>query len=455
MTRRQAARITGAAALGAAAGTLAPLVGEARAASGQVPFGIIGLGVRGRYLLSHLNQIDAGRCRALCDIEEGSLRKAAAAARFAPRAHRDYREVLARKDIAAVLVATPPHTHFPIVRDALQAGKHVFCETPLVVRPEQVRELGELAGRTGQVLQVGFQRRYSQFYQTAKQMVSKGLLGEVTHIQAQWHRNPGWTMKPNVPRERNWRLFREFSGGLTGDLTSHQIDAAGWMFADSPEMVTGMGGLTLRRDGRDVFDNIALIFGYPGGQKLMLSAISTNKHLPMFAGSRSEFGEMILGTEGTIEITLGTDEEPAAGLWFYEPSPVRVSTAAAAQEIARIAGASSASVGRSSRGLPILLKRDQFSGDESFLQREMKHARRWLYSKGIMVTREDRNAIDNELESFFESCTSDKRPRAGAETGLENATAVILANLAMDETRLVRFSEFDAPGRKPGASKHR
>lgn len=454
MTRRQAARITGAAALGAAAAPLAPFVQEARAAGGEVPFGVIGVGARGQQLVSHLNQLDAGRCLALCDIDEANLRKAAAAAKSAPRAHRDYLEVLARKDIAAVLVATPPHTHFPIVRDALQAGKHVFCETPLVARPEQVRALRDLAGRTDQVLQVGFQRRYSQFYQTAKQMVSKGLLGEVTHIQAQWHRNPGWTMKPYLPRERNWRLFREFAGGLTGDLTAHQIDVAGWMFADSPEMVTGMGGLTLRRDGRDVFDNISLIFGYPGGQKLMLSAISTNKHLSMFAGSRSEFGEVIMGTEGTIEITPGDDDQPALGLWFYEPSPVRVSTAAAAQEIAKIAGASSVSAGRTSRGMPILLKDDQFSGDESFLQREMKYARRWLYAKGITVPCEDRNAVDNELESFFESCTSGKRPKAGAETGLENAAAVLLANLAMDQARMVHFSEFDVLSRKPEPSKH-
>jgi hypothetical protein len=88
--------------------------------------------------------------------------------------------------------------------------------------------------------------------------------------------------------------------------------------------VVGVGGLDFIKDGRDVYDNIQLIFTYPGGRKLIYSAISTNKHLPLFQGTRTEFGEMIMGTEGTIEITVGTDDEPAIGLWYYEPGPPTV-----------------------------------------------------------------------------------------------------------------------------------
>ncbi|MEK7754405.1 MAG: gfo/Idh/MocA family oxidoreductase, partial [Acidobacteriota bacterium] len=118
-----------------------------------------------------------------------------------------------------------------------------------------------------------------------------------------------------------------------------------------------------------------------------------------------------MGTEGTIEITLGNQEQPAAGLWFYEPNKVKVSTAEAAKEIARVAGATVASApGGGFRGLPILLDRDQITGDESFLQREMKYARRWLYAKGIMAPEEDRHPVTAELESFFECCREDKRP---------------------------------------------
>ncbi|MCC6860286.1 MAG: Gfo/Idh/MocA family oxidoreductase, partial [Bryobacterales bacterium] len=344
-------------------------------------------------------------------------------------------------------IATPLYTHFPITRDALLAGKHVFCEKTLVFKPEEVHALRALSeSRPRQVLQVGLQRRYSQYYQTAKLMVSKGMLGEVTHMQAQWHRNPGWTMKPQLPRDRNWRLFREFSGGLTAELASHQVDVANWMFADTPEYVTGVGDLTWMKDGREVYDNISLIFRYAGGQTLTYTSISTNHHLPYLAGTRTEFAELIMGTEGSIEITVGTDNEPAIALWYYEPK-ARVSKSAA--EIAAFAGATLASTGRSSRGYPVLLRRDQFSGDESFLEREMKYARRWLYSKGIVTPREDRNPVDTQMDSFFQCCRTGDPPKAGLDAGLEDSTAVILANLAMDQGRRVYFTEMEKMGRPP------
>src|ERR1035438_9188890 len=107
-----------------------------------------------------------------------------------PAAYKDYRELLARKDIDAVLIAVPLYEHFPITKASLQAGKHVFCEKSLVHKPEEVHALRALvAEHPKQVLQVGLQRRYSQFYQTAKQMIDQGVLGNVTHIPGQWHRN--------------------------------------------------------------------------------------------------------------------------------------------------------------------------------------------------------------------------------------------------------------------------
>ncbi len=411
----------------------------------QVTYGLIGTGDRGQYLLEHLNGIDQGRCAAVCDIYGPNRSKGAHVAKSKPAAYRDYREVLSRKDIDAVFIATPLHNHFAITRDSLQAGKHVFCEKPLVFKPEEVHALRALAEeKSDQILQVGLQRRYSQFYQIAKQMVSKGMLGEVTHIQAQWHRNPGWTMTANQPRERNWRLFREFSGGLAAELASHQIDVASWMFADTPEFVTGVGGLDYMKDGRDVYDNIALIFKYPGGQKLTCSAISTNDHLPLFGAMRTEFGETIMGTEGTIEITIGTDLEPTLAMWYYEPG-AKVEKAADVK--AAFASASLMSTGRNARGFPILLPRDQISGDEPFLERELKYARRWLYRKGITEPREDRNPVDLQLAGFFESVKTGRRPKADVDAGLDDATAVILSNLALDENRRVYFAEIEKMGR--------
>ncbi|MCX6633708.1 MAG: Gfo/Idh/MocA family oxidoreductase [Acidobacteria bacterium] len=440
LTRREAATLM------AAGG---PLLRSAAAASEQVVYGVIGTGSRGEYLLRHLNGIGAGRCAAVADVYEPNLRKGIQTARSGKQGYADYRALLDRKDIDAVFIATPLYTHFPITRDALLAGKHVFCEKCLVFKPHEVRQLRELASaRDNQILQVGLQRRYSMFYQTARQMVSKGMLGEVTEIHAQWNRNPGWTMLPDQPRERNWRLFREFSGGLTSELASHQIDVANWMFADTPEFITGVGSLDWRRDGRDVYDTIALILKYPGGRRMTCSASSMSRHLPFLGGSRKEFGEVIMGTEGSIEITVGDDEQPAIGLWFYEAGPVVTAPSDEQKEMAKAVGATITQSGRSPRGFPILFARDQISGEEPFFQREMKYARRWLYSKGIMVPQEERNPVDVQLETFLQSCRSGKQPKAGLETGLDDAAAVILANLAMDQGRRVYFNEMEKMARR-------
>ncbi|MDP3001288.1 MAG: Gfo/Idh/MocA family oxidoreductase [Bryobacterales bacterium] len=443
ITRRDASRMV----------AVVPLAAPAivRAAPERLVFGLIGAGAWGQVLLGHANRIGSGHCAAICDVDEANLRKAAGLARDQPQPYSDYRQLLSRKDIQAVLVATPHYTHFPLTRDALLAGKHVQCEPPLAFKVEEIQALRDTASRTGRIVQVGLQRRYSRFYQTARQMAAKGFLGDITNIQAQWHRASERPLERGRSRESNWRFYREFSGGLTAELGSHQIDVASWMFNDAPEFVTGVGALDWKKDGRDVYDNVALILRYPEGRQMTWSAISTNKHLPIFGGARSEAGEIVMGTEGTIEITLGNQEQRAVGLWFYEPNKVKVSTAEAAKEIARVAGATVASTpGGGFRGLPILLDRDQITGDESFLQREMKYARRWLYAKGIMAPEEDRHPVTAELESFFECCREDKRPKADLEAGLANSAAVILANRAMDEGRRVQFGELErSTGKRP------
>jgi predicted dehydrogenase len=245
---------------------------RALAASDQLIFGSIGCGARGRYLLTHFRNIAGARCGALCDLNDANLAEAQRASPGRTEAARDYRHLLDRRDIQAVVIATPPHTHFPIARDALLAGKHVFCENTLVFKPEEVHALRELAGNHDQVIQTGLQRRYIKFYQVARQMAAKGFLGDVTNMQAQWHRNRTWTMRQDAPRESNRRLYRQFSGGLTAELAAHQIDMANWVFNDAPEFVTGVGSLDWKKDGRCE----ALVnSGNPGArQAIIMSAVN-------------------------------------------------------------------------------------------------------------------------------------------------------------------------------------
>jgi predicted dehydrogenase len=297
-----------------------------------------------------------------------------------------------------------------------------------------------------QVLQVGLQRRYSRFYQIAKAMVDKGLLGNVTHVHAQWHRNPGWVM-----RGFNWRLYREYSGGLTAELASHQIDIADWMFGATPEYVIGVGGLDTWKDGRDVYDNIQLIYKYPNNQKLVYSSITTNSHMPYLGATRPEFGEIIMGTGGSLEITVGDGEQHLATALYYRETTRVVSSPPplpGEKEPAAPAGATYL-IGGGQRGLPLAVASGDLdiAKDDSFLSRELKYSRRWLYSKGVIVDDEDTNPVENELRSFFEICRDGGRPRADIEVGLNDSIAVILSNLAMRDERRVYFNEIDKMGR--------
>jgi hypothetical protein len=96
--------------------------------------------------------------------------------------------------------------------------------------------------------------------------------------------------------------------------------------------------------------------------------------------------------------------------------------------------------------MPVLLAKDELSPNDSFLESELKHGRRLLYSKGIMAPEEGRNPVDLELEGFFNSVRTGTRPKADLEVGLSDSTAVMLSNIALEEDRKVLFTEMDKMG---------
>jgi predicted dehydrogenase len=437
LTRRDAVKLAGAAA-GLAAAAAVTQFGKApavvHAAEEQIKFGVIGVGGRGSYLLKHLNKVENGKCVMICDLRDEALQKGLDTYKLnKPATSKDYREVLSNKDVDAVIVAVPLYKHFEVTKAAMDAGKHTFCEKSLVFTPGEVHAMRALVKQyPKQVLQVGLQRRYSTFYQTAKAMVDKGILGDVTHIHAQWHRNPGWIMKPGGKENGlNWRLFKQYSGGLTAELASHQIDIADWMFGASPEFVVGVGGLDYYHDGRDIPDNIQMIYKYPKGQKLVYSAITTSSHLPYLNGTRPEFGECIMGTKGTLHMTIGDGEATMpTGMWFQEPKKTEAAPIPAGGKAAPA----------------ILMDKDKPGPNDGFLEKEMKFAKLWLMQKGVMVSEETRNPVDTSLESFFNDCKTGGHPKADVEIGLNDSIAVMLSNLAMEQERRVRFDEIEKMG---------
>jgi predicted dehydrogenase len=249
---------------------------------------------------------------AVCDIYQPYLDRAK---KDVPTAdtYTDYRKVMDRKDIEAVLIATPLYMHAPVAVAALQSGKHVFCEKMMAHTVDQCKEMARAAESNKKVLQIGHQRRANVMYNHAWELIhEKKLLGPVTHVRAQWNRNGSWRKKllaGMTDRERNWRMYREYSHGLTSELGTHQIHAVNWFLGSAPTAVVGMGGVDFWKDGREVYDNIELIFEYPGGVKLNYTSLTTNQY--------DGYYEQFMGKDGTLLIS---EEKETPSSFFREPT---------------------------------------------------------------------------------------------------------------------------------------
>lgn len=452
VNRRSFVKAAGAATAAAAAlSSQGPFVRKAKAQdSKKIRYGFIGPGSRGfRLLQRHLQNIDVGECVAICDVYEPNLKQAIELFDGKPTPYTDYRKLLEQPDIDAVFVTVPLYVHYEITKAALEAGKHVFCEKSLVFTPSEVHGLRKVHQENPNlVIQVGLQRRYSQFYRAAKKLIDDGAIGEITHIQAQWHRNTSWRRKatPEMEDQINWRLYRKYSGGLCAELMSHQVDVADWFFGSHPTSVMGVGGIDYWKDGRDIYDNIQLIFEYPTGQKLQYSSITTNRHLEGRRVPGDGCREIIMGTDGAIELTLIPTGE---GMWFIDPMKEHMGEQKAAGGETWKAGAT---VGTDTLeqgdGLPIIPGIKDLNGpDVGFIEKEMEFAKRWMYQKGILRPEEAVDPEYAELESFLIDVRDGGTPASNVEVGLQDSVAVMLANLAMDEERKVYFSEIEQMGR--------
>jgi predicted dehydrogenase len=252
------------------------------------------------------------RIAAICDIYEPRYTQVNRLVGAEVTTTKDYRELLGRKDLDVIYVATPLAHHAEHVLAALKTGRPVYGEKAMGFTPEQCREIYAAATQPGTLFQIGHQYRYAPWVRAAVEQVKKGKIGEPTHVYAYWHRNNDWRRQvpspdPDGKLEHliNWRLYRETSGGLVTELGSHHIDIANWVFDAIPERATGMTSIVRFHDGRTVGDNVQAVFSYPGGRRLMFSSLTDN------AKMGNEL--WIYGTEGSVAITI----EDAT--FYYEP----------------------------------------------------------------------------------------------------------------------------------------
>jgi len=234
-----------------------------------VKIAVIGCGDRGTGIMNILNGMPAQfRVTALCDVLDFRLAAAQKLVKTgAVKTYIDFKKLLDNKEVEAVIVAVPLYLHYAIAADVIRSGRHLYLEKTMTYTIEQALETVSLMrGRDAQVLQVGHQYRYSPLYYRVKEMINKGYLGKVTQVDCRWDRNGNWrrpVSNPALERAINWRMYREYSGGLVAELLSHQIDFINWAFDTHPQEFFATGGIDVFKDGRETYDNVQLMLRYP------------------------------------------------------------------------------------------------------------------------------------------------------------------------------------------------
>jgi len=271
----------------------APTVGGGNVA--PVGCAVIGLGEQGRAILTALSHTDGAVVKRICDTYEGIHDRAL---ELAPKATAgsDPAEVFADPAVQAVWICTPTHQHKDLVLAALKAGKHVYCEAPLAHTIDDARAIAQGAqAAKGQVFHSGLQSRTSPQHLHVLKFIRTGALGDVAMGRAHWHKRTSWRRAAaNDARAKalNWRLKRETSLGLIGEIGIHQLDTAAWFLKALPTAVSGAGAIRAWKDGRDVADTVQAVLEFPDGLNISYDATLANS----FDG----FAETFLGTDAAV-----------------------------------------------------------------------------------------------------------------------------------------------------------
>jgi len=290
------------------------------APSDTVRFASIGTGVRGCELLQASTRVPGIECVAACDLYDSRHIAAQEAVNKKVPTTRNYKEILDRKDVDAVIIAVADHQHRRVFVDACAAGKDIYCEKPMSHTVEDGFAMIEAAQKANRIVQIGSQRVSSIVYARAKEIYDSGKLGEVCHVEAHWDRNSpsgAWVypIPPdaseqtidwneflyNAPKrpfspERffRWRCFTDYGEGLPGDLFVHAI--SGIHFVTGTNMAAkraqSVGGLFRFKDGRDFPDLIETFYDYPNFRSYLRCNLNNDQ------------GDFIgfYGTKGTLTL---------------------------------------------------------------------------------------------------------------------------------------------------------
>jgi predicted dehydrogenase len=393
--------------LGLGSLVLAGYTGTARgfAANETIGVGCIGTGGRCQHLLRALQEVPGQKVVAVCDVWDQHLEAGRRMADKNAFATKDHRELLARKDVDAVIIAAPDHQHVPLTIDACAAGKDVYCEKPLTHDLSEGEAVVKAQNEHSRIVQVGMQQRSMPHFQKAHEILASGQLGDVHKVHLTWNRNhPRWVRdKLNIDpatvdwqrflgaarqqpfdeyRFRNWRWFWDFGGGLFTDLMVHHVDIAHWFLdLDHPQEAVSIGDHFKAKGLWETPETVQTLLRYPDRQVQVYFEGT-------FVNARN--GEMLefMGSEATLYLDRGR----------YEIHPERKKKIEYSELV----------LGAGARGADFY---DQPQG-------EVLHLSNWL-----------------------ECVRSRARPNAPAEAGVSAAAAAHLSNLALRGAKAARWKD--------------
>ena len=405
--------------------------GPAAASAERVGLATIGLGIQGFGDTKAALKTTGVELVAVADLYEGRLTLAKEAFGDKVATTRDYKDVLARRDVDAVIIATPDHWHMPIAVEALAAGKHVYCEKPMVQFWEEGHKVIDAQKTSGKVVQVGSQRASAIGHVKARDLLAAGAIGELNMVDAWLSRNPAigawqYFIPPDAspatvdwerflgraPRRPfdpvrffRWRNYQDYGTGVAGDLFVHLFTGLHVITGSlGPTRIMTTGGLRFWKDGRDVPDVMLGLFDYPKTDRHPAFTLTLRVNFADGGGESS--GLRFVGSEGVMtvanDVTLSKRTRSTDIAYALEPFPRAIQEQLRKEHRAKNPGGG------------VLLRP---SSAETYRPAP------------------DYNASEHHFQNFFDSIRSHAPMVEDAVFGLRAAGPAVLSNLSYFENR--------------------